>query len=90
MFFFEKKIFHCQTYKFLLYVIIDPLSIGITFEFLIKEFEKDRKQKLNPKKCGIIELGVQRRNRKIPEEVENIPNCTDIGYKYLGVHLTKN
>ena len=57
---------------------------------IIKEFEKERKQKLNPKKCGIIELGVQRRNRKIPEEVENIPNCTDIGYKYLGVHLTKN
>ena len=56
---------------------------------IIKEYESERKQKLNPKKCGIIELGTHKKNRIIPESVQDIPNCTEIGYKYQGVHLTR-
>ena len=31
-----------------------------------------------------------KKSRVIKDEVEGIPNCTDIGYKYLGVDITKN
>ena len=58
---------------------------------IIKEFEFERKQKQNPKKCGILEVGKRmKKSRVIKDEVQGIPNCTDIGYKYLGVDVTKN
>ena len=41
------------------------------------------------KKCGIIEFKRMKKSRQIGEELNGVPNCTNIGYQYLGVKITR-